>query len=243
MWACLLARWRATLGYFAYFWLAAGAALAIVLALVIILGGEIEAGPVLVFFLFLAAVVIALLLWDLIQCLVSPSSPPPPPPPPVGGGLTNAVDCATAQQMLADARARASQLQAQINAQVSRVAAAQQALNTARMSLSAAATAVAASAFFPWALPVALAALAAATYLTWQRAKTLEAELTTLEALANALYRTQLDVATDEMLVSQACPPAGPLSGPTIGGISLTAGALQIVARGRGRRIAPPQNQ
>ena len=242
MWACILGRWLSTLRTFIYFWLGIGFAIGIILILVLILGGEILAAPLIIFFLFVAAVLLLFLIWDVIACLVSPTTPPPPPPP-LPGALTAEVDCATAQQMLADARARASQLQAELNAQIARVAAAQQALNVARMSLAATAAGLAASFFAPWALPAALAAVAAATYLTWRRAKDLEDELAKLEALATRFAAAQRDIAANEMLVSQSCSTPVTPGGPLTGGIGLTTGALQLIARGRGRcRSGGPTN-
>jgi len=244
MWQCILDRWLSTLRTFVYFWLGIGLAVGIVLILVVLLGREIVAGPLLIFFLFVLAVLLAFLIWDVIACLVSPTTPPPPPPP-LPGGLTAEVDCATAQQMLADARARASQLQMEINAQIARVAAAQQALNVARMSLAATAAGLAASFFAPWLLPAAIAAVATASFLAWRSAKNLEDELAKLEALANRFDAVQREIAANEMLVSQACSTPMTPGVPTIGGIGLTPGALQPIARGPGRSrsggtIKPP---
>jgi hypothetical protein len=236
MWACILGRWLATLKTFVYFWLGIGFALGLVLALVVLLGGEITAGPLLIFFLFVLTVLLAFLIWDLITCLVSPTTPVPTGPPlPGAGALTAEVDCATAQQMLADARAQASQLQAEIQAQIARVAAAQQAANVARMSLTAAVAGLAGCFFAPWALPAALAAVAAATYLAWRSAKNLEDELAKLEALATRFAAAQRDIAADELLVSQSCSTPGTPNVPSTGGIGLTTGALPLIARGRGR--------
>lgn len=234
MWACILGRWLSTLRTFVYFWLGIGAAIGIILVLVVVLGGEITAGPLIAFFLFLAAVLLLFLIWDVIACLVSPTTPPPPPPP-LPGGLTAEVDCETAQQMLADARARAGQLQADLNAQIARVAAAQQALNVARMILAATAAGVAASFFAPWTLPAALAAVAAATYMAWRRARDLEDELARLEALATRFAAAQREVSANELLVSQACSTPMIPGTPAIGGITVTTGALQLIARGPGR--------
>lgn len=242
MWACILGRWLSTLRTFIYFWLVIGFVIGIILVIAIATGSEILAAPLLVFFLFLAAVLLLFLIWDVIACLVSPTTPPPPPPP-LPGGLTAEVDCATAQQMLADAHARASQLQAELNAQIARVAAAQQALNVARMSLAATAAGLAASFFFPWALPAALAAVATATYLAWRRARDLEDELAKLETLATRFGAAQRDVAAYEVLVSQSCSTPLTPGVPTTGGIGLTTGALQLIARGRARgRSTGPTN-
>ena len=233
MWACILGRWLSTLRTFIYFWLGIGAAIGIALILVVILGGEITAGPLLALFLLMAAVLLLFLLWDVIACLTSPMTPPPPPPP-LPGGLTAEVDCATAQQMLADARARANQLQAELNAQIARVAAAQQALNVARMSLAATAAGLAGSFFAPWLLPAALAAVAAATYMAFRQASILEDELARLEVLATRFAAAQREIAANEMLVSQSCSTPMIPGVPTTG-IGLTTGSLQSIARGPGR--------
>lgn len=235
LWSCILGRWLATLRTFVYFWLGIGIALGIILALVVILGGEITAGPLLIFFGVVLLALIAFLIWDLIQCLVSPTTPPPQAPP-LPGALTSAVDCPTAQQMLNESRAKAAQLQAELDAQIARVAAAQQAVNVARMSLTAATSALAVTFFAPWLIPAALAAVAAATYMTYQRAKALENELAKLESLANQFGAAQRDIAANEMLVAQSC--AAPATPPTVtvpGTVGLTTGAIQLIARGRGR--------
>src|SRR5438876_8549432 len=133
MFACLMSRWGSTLRAFAGIFVAAGFVFGIAVAIAIALGGELTFGAVAAFFLALAAFLLILLIWDFIMCLISATPPPSSGSGSGTGMLTNQVDCATAQQMLTDATARASQLQAQINAQAARVATAQQTLNTARM--------------------------------------------------------------------------------------------------------------
>lgn len=241
MGACILGRWLATLRTFVYFWLGIGFTVGIILIIMIALGREISLGVLFGLALVILAALILFLISDLITCLTSPMTPPPPPPP-LPGALTAEVDCATAQQWLADAQAKARQLQAELDAQVARVAAAQQALNVARMSLAATGTALAASFFAPWALPAALAAVAAATFMTWQRAKALEVELAKLEALATRFGAAQGDIAASQALVSQSCTTPATPGVPTGGGIGLTVGALQLIARGRGQCRSGPVN-
>lgn len=241
--ACLLARWGSTLRTFAFIAAAATGIFAILLAIAIAAGGEFSIGAVFAFLLVLAAFLLMLLIWDFIACLLSST-------PPSGsggggsgsgtGGLTSAVDCPTAQRMLADARVRASQLQVGVDAQATRVATAQQRLNTARMALSAAGVALAASFFAPWALPAAIAGVAAATAYVVQATKNLENELAALDRLANQLAQAMRDVAAAEAAVAQACSTPVPTAPP---GVSLTTGALHTIVRGHGRRstvTAPP---
>src|SRR5664279_1506025 len=220
---CLIARWLATLRTFLGIFLGLSFVFGIAIVIALIAGGEITAGTVLVFFALLALLLLAMLIADLITCLASPSTPAPPVPP-LPGALTSEVDCGTAQQMLADARAKANQLEAEINAQASRVASAQQTANIARMTLAATGAALAASIFAPWTIPAAVSGFAAATYFVWRTAKNLEAELTTLARLASQLMQAQRDVTEAEMLVAQACSTHAP---PTVpGGIGLTTGSL-----------------
>jgi hypothetical protein len=240
--ACLLARWLSTLRAFAAIFIAAMFIFGIVVLIIIAIGGEVTFAAVFGFFLILLAFLIILLLWDLIMCLVS-STPPPASGSGSGSGsgmLTNAVDCPTAQQQLADARARVSQLQVGVNAQATRVATAQQKLNTARMALTAAGVALAASFFAPWTLPAAIAGVAAATWYVAQAARDLENELTTLERLANQLGQAMRDLAAAEAAVAQACSTPVPTTPP---GTTLTTGTMRQIVRGHGRRgtvAAPP---
>jgi len=148
MGACILGRWFATLRYFISIFIAVVGSAAIALIVNAIIGGPVAWYSYLGILVVVALLLLGLLLVDLIVCLLSPSTPIPPAPP-LPGALTAEVDCATAQQWLADAQAKARQLQAELDAQVSRIMAAQQAMNMARVGLAAASAGLAATFFGP----------------------------------------------------------------------------------------------
>jgi hypothetical protein len=179
-----------------------------------------------VFALILGAMVVTLVLAaitiDVFMCLIGRSpSPPPPPPSGSGSGLTAEMDCPTAQQLLADAKAKLTRLQAEIDAQGLRIQAALGALMTARMAMTAAFAGLAGSFFFPWMLPAALAAFAVATFMATSAARQLETEAARLRRLVVELADAQREVAAYEGVVSQACRTTV-VPTPPVGGITVT---------------------
>lgn len=138
------------------------------------------------------------------------------------------MDCKRAQQLLAQAQ---TILDAAASAQTARQALADQARSSLNQALAAEAGAIGAlavSAFQPWLLPGALAALAAATALVAVRASARrDAEIALAEANAR-LLRAIADKAAAEALVLALCGPDAMTTTPGLVDGSFGVGATLV---------------
>ncbi len=178
---------------------------------------------------FAAVVLLSMIIADVIICAAQQTGSSPSGNPAGGSSPpTGDVDCATAKAALADAQARAAKAETDLDAAAARVRAAQDLVDNSRLALSLALSGVAASALFPWLLPVALTVAATAGLLLFAAAKRLDAATADMSAAATALGAARSDVAAAEAMVAKACSvdvtPTPPGPGTTLNSLVVLAG-------------------
>jgi hypothetical protein len=191
------------------------------------------------FAFFLGAIVVAIIIsaiiFAFISCLnitLSGSGANPPPPKGSGQGLTGEIDCQTARNLLAAAQNKGKDLENELTALTIKIQAAQGSLQAARTVLTVSLASLAATFFFPWTIPAAVAAIAASIAAVALAVRSLDADLALLQQLSAQLLATQQEIAQDELLVSQECATTEPVSPTSTPGGGIPIPALRRLVSG-----------